>query len=192
MLMAVVAPAASAASPESELLTLMNAERSASGLAPLATHPDLTDDALIWSQHLMSQGSLSHNPNLSSVTTGWDKLGENVGVGTSAAALHSAFMSSTSHRGNIMGDYSYVGIAVVEEKATKLWVTVVFMDPIGQQQDPGPTTEPVPYAESQPSPAPAPEAPVAATQSTRPTPAPAAPAAPVVAFVRTRAQPIVD
>lgn len=194
MIITVFAPAASAGTHEGDLLALMNAERSASGLAPVAMHSDLTDDALAWSAHLMAQGSLSHNPSLASVTTGWDALGENVGVGTSAGSLHHAFMTSASHRANVMGDYDYVGIAVVEETSTKLWVTVVFMKQLGYQ--PEPAVEPVPYAEDQPAPRPAPQAPVAAAPATKPTPAPAPVTAPqpvmVVGYAHTAAQPVVD
>lgn len=151
MVVAVMAPSASATSHESDALALLNAERAAAGLAPVSMHADLTDDALAWSRHMQEQGSLSHSPNLAAVTTGWDKLGENVGVGTSISALHTAFMNSSGHRGNILGDYDSVGIAVVEETSSKLWITVVFMKSL----DPTPATpaveDPEPYAETQPA-----------------------------------------
>jgi hypothetical protein len=194
LMIGVMAPAALAGSQEKDLLALMNAERAANGLAAVSMHSDLTDDALLWSQHLMAQGSLSHNPNLSSVTSGWAKLGENVGVGTSAASLHNAFVASASHRRNVLGGYDYVGIAVVEETSSKLWVTVVFMKSLGHE--PEPVEKPVPYAEEKPATSPAPEAPTAALPATQrpadPTPAPAPAAAPVmvVTSVRTSAQPI--
>jgi hypothetical protein len=166
---ALLAPPVSAADPEGEILSLMNAARAGAGLSPVTLHSDLIDDALDWSQQMEQDGTLSHNPDLSSVTTDWDKLGENVGVGTSAQALHDAFMASSSHRGNILGDYDYVGIAVVEETPTKLWVTVVFMkalnsaptEPVSDQ--PAPT----PYAKEQPEPAP--QQPEPADQEATPT-----------------------
>ncbi len=147
LVIGVMAPAASAGSLENEALSLLNGERAAAGLAPVSLHADLNDDALGWSQHMMAAGSLSHNPNLASVTTGWDKLGENVGLGTSIPALHDAFMNSAGHRGNVLGDYDYVGIAVVEETSSKLWITVVFMKSIGSAGD----DEPEPYSEVQPA-----------------------------------------
>ena len=193
LLIGVLTPAASAASHAGDLLGLMNAERAAAGLAPLATHPDLIDDAATWSQHLMDQGSLSHNPNLAAVTASWDKLGENVGVGATIASLHSAFMGSSSHRGNVLGDYDHVGIAVVEETPTKLWVTVVFMKSMGST---APADEPVPYSQERPTTAD--QQPVAAAPSVEapapvaPAPAPAPKPALVVGFARTSAQPVVD
>jgi hypothetical protein len=163
LLVAALAPAAAAASAEGELLALMNAERAANGLGALSTHPDLSDDARAWSQHLMNQGSLSHNQNLAAVTSSWEKLGENVGVGPSVAALHAAFMASASHRSNVLGDYDKVGISVVEESSTKLWVTVVFMKSFGAE--PPPAEDPVPYSEE--GPAPSNEQSVADTTRTR-------------------------
>ena len=147
---AVMAPAATAASHESDSLALLNAERRAAGLSPLTMHSDLIDDALAWTRHMQGQGSLSHNPNLAAVSANWEKLGENVGLGTSIAALHDAFMASSGHRGNILGDYDSVGIAVVEETPSKLWITVVFMKTFGSSPAPSGDAEPEPYSDVQP------------------------------------------
>jgi hypothetical protein len=172
-----VGPAASAASYESEALALLNEARAGAGLAPVAMSSDLTDDALAWSQHMQGTQTLSHNPNLSAVAADWDKLGENVGVGTSVESLHQAFMDSSSHRGNILGDYNYVGIAVVEETASKLWITFVFMKSLGAPA--AGDDDPEPYAEEQP---PAMTGEPQANPTTDPAPktttAPPAPAAP--------------
>ncbi len=148
---AVMAPAATAASHESESLALLNAERRAAGLSPLTMHSDLTDDALAWTLHMQGKGSLSHNPNLAAVTADWEKLGENVGLGTSIAALHDAFMASSGHRGNILGDYDSVGIAVIEETPSKLWITVVFMKTLARSPAPGGDVDPEPYSDVQPA-----------------------------------------
>jgi uncharacterized protein YkwD len=48
-------------------------------------------------------------------------------MGVDLNALHSAFMNSSSHRGNILGDYNYVGVGVKTDAAGVYWVTVVFM-----------------------------------------------------------------
>lgn len=196
MVLGVITTGASAASHESDALALLNAERAADGRAPVEMHSDLTDDALAWSEHMFAEGSLSHNPALASVTTGWDKLGENVGVGVSVASLHDAFMKSSSHRGNILGDYDYVGIAVVEETASKLWITVVFMKQIGSNPPDEAKDDPEPYATQ--TPAVAGEQPIAAAPATAPfvsAPAPATPAVvPVatIAFVQGGVAPIAD
>ena len=148
---AVMAPAANAGSHESDSLALLNAERRAAGLAPLEMHSDLIDDALAWTQHMQNQGSLSHNPNLAAVSANWEKLGENVGLGTSVTSLHEAFMASSGHRGNILGDFDSVGIAVIEETPSKLWITVVFMKTLGSPaEEPEAEADPEPYSEVQP------------------------------------------
>lgn len=179
LVFSVAAPAASASAYEDEALALLNSARAAEGLAPVSMHSDLVDDALAWTLHMKADGQLSHNPSLASVTDDWEKLGENVGLGTSIQALHAAFMKSTGHRGNILGDYDSVGIAVVAETESRLWITVVFMKSL----NPPPATEedPEPYAEEQPLVSNG--EPVAAPQ-TDPAPktvaSPAAPAKPVV------------
>ena len=112
---------------EEQFRSLINEERAANGLGSLVTYFDLQDDARSHSGTQMATGVLHHNPDLGSVTTGWFSLGENVGVGPTVSSLHDAFMASPGHRGNILGDYNYVGIGVEVETATKIWVTVVFM-----------------------------------------------------------------
>lgn len=173
------APAASASSYENDALALLNSARAAAGLAPVSMHPDLSDDALAWTLRMQDDGELSHNPSLASVTSDWDKLGENVGLGTSVSALHQAFMDSPSHRGNILGDYNYVGIAVVAETSSKLWITVVFMKSLDAGVSEPPVDEPEPYAEEQlPVGNGEPVAAPASNPAPRVNVAPAAPAAP--------------
>lgn len=184
LLVGLIGPAAFAGSNESDALALLNEARSAAGLAPVSMNGELTDDALAWSLHMQSEQSLSHNPNLSAVATDWDKLGENVGVGTSIVALHQAFMDSSSHRGNILGDYNYVGIAVVEETSSKLWITVVFMkslDGTASADD-----DPEPYAEEQP-----PDATGQPHANPTTNPAPEVVAAPSIPVAAASSQPIV-
>jgi hypothetical protein len=112
---------------EGTLLGRINSSRSASGLAPLEAYWDLTDDARAHSARMMDRGSIYHNPSLASVTGVWEKLGENVGAGIDLNALHDAFMGSSGHRANILGDYNYVGVGVKTDATGVSWVTVVFM-----------------------------------------------------------------
>lgn len=169
-------PAASAGAYENEALALLNQARASAGLDPVTMHPDLVDDALAWSLHMEAEQQLSHNPNLAAVTGDWDKLGENVGLGTGIAALQQAFMDSPGHRANILGDYDYVGIAVVEETSSKLWITVVFMksldavsavgddpEPYSELQPPASTGEPVANTATEPAPGARDTSPSAAT-----------------------------
>jgi hypothetical protein len=58
--------------------------------------------------------------------SGWTKLGENVGRGPTVSDLHTAFMNSSGHRANILGDYNYAGVGT-ENRDGYIYVTVVFM-----------------------------------------------------------------
>lgn len=158
------------AGPEGSFVSMINASRSANGLPPLQSHSGLASGAEAWSQQMMAAGAISHNPDLGSITGGWESLGENVGVGPTAEVLHQAFMNSAGHRRNILGDYTHVGVGVVVESDTRMWVTVVFMKEKGASAPAATTTTTTPIAatapavESQPEPPPAPapavEAPV--------------------------------
>ena len=145
-----LAPSASAVAHEDELLSLLNAARTANGLAPVTMHSDLVDDARYWSQHMRDQGELSHNPSLAAVTTGWAKLGENVGVGPTAESLHEAFMASAGHRRNVLGDYDRVGIAVAPKPQPHLynaWFQEIYMETPETNPDGYRRSAPINFAE---------------------------------------------
>jgi len=115
------------ASAESQFVAKINASRAAAGKAPLEVYWDLTDDARAQSARMADKGEIYHNPGLSGVTGVWQALGENVGVGPDVASLHEAFMNSPSHRGNILGDYNYIGVGVTTDEAGLVWVTMIYM-----------------------------------------------------------------
>ena len=146
---------------EGTLLSRINSSRSSSGLAPLEAYWDLTDDARAHSARMMDRGSIYHNPSLASVTGVWEKLGENVGAGIDLNALHDAFMGSSGHRANILGDYNYVGVGVKTDAAGVSWVTVVFMKAAPGLNGGSPTTTTQ-----------APATTTTTTQAPAPTPAP--------------------
>lgn len=114
------------AGAEGDLLSRINASRSAAGLSPLSMHSDLVPDARNHSAEMMAAGQIYHTSNLAGVASGWEALAENVGAGPSVDSLHSAFMNSAGHRANILGDYNYVGVGVASG-GDLLWVTVIFM-----------------------------------------------------------------
>ncbi|HUR49373.1 MAG TPA: cell wall-binding repeat-containing protein [Acidimicrobiales bacterium] len=120
---------------EWDFLNLINRERRGAGLRPLGMVPGARDVARAWSSAMAANGVLSHNPNfgpqLGQRFPNYLKLGENVGVGGSVTSLHAAFMNSTGHRNNILGDYSFAGVGV-RWTGTKLWVTVNFLKNSGQ------------------------------------------------------------
>ncbi len=114
------------AGAEGDFVSKINASRSAAGLPPVSVHSDLVPDARNHSAEMMAAGRIYHTSNLGGVASGWEALAENVGAGPSVDSLHSAFMNSSGHRANILGDYNYVGVGVASDGEV-LWVTVIFM-----------------------------------------------------------------
>ena len=117
------------AGQENEFLSKVNASRSAAGLAPLAMSGGLQTYARGHSAAMAETGSIFHSTSgqlAAAAGSGWSKLGENVGRGPSVSALHTAFMGSSGHKANILGDYNYVGIGTTSKDGS-IYVTMVFM-----------------------------------------------------------------
>ena len=122
---------------------------------------------------MKSEDNLHHSSTLSSVTSGWQALGENVGVGPSVSGLHEAFMNSSSHRGNILGNFNYIGVGVVKESDSKMWVTAVFMrGPAGLVSPPDPPPAEDPPADESPAADPPADPPSEEVPPAPPTPKP--------------------
>lgn len=130
------APAEASADLEQQLVDFVNHERSARGLTPLTLYWDLMDDARLHAGRMAGRGTLYHNPQLSGVTGGWYALAENVGRGTALEVIERAFMDSSPHRANILGDFNYLGVGVVSAGGT-LYVDLVFMKGPAGLVDPG-------------------------------------------------------
>ncbi len=126
---------------EGEFLAKINASRASAGLAPLAANGSLTSYARTHTAAMMDAGDIFHSSSAqlgAAGGTGWDRMGENVGKGQNPSTLHDAFMNSSGHRANILGDYNYVGIGT-GTKDGYLYVTVIFMKK-GATAAPAPTT----------------------------------------------------
>src|SRR6185437_13895215 len=67
-----------AGSSDYTFLSDVNSSRASHGLKPLTMVSGLPSLATNWSQHMASQGTISHNPNLSSQGGNWQEIGENV------------------------------------------------------------------------------------------------------------------
>ncbi|TMD14156.1 MAG: CAP domain-containing protein [Chloroflexi bacterium] len=95
---------------------LINADRAAAGLPPLAWSPCLAAVAAQNAARMAAQGFISHanGPSLDLACHVGLSAGENVGY-TSAGAddgqLNQLFMNSPEHRANILGAYHFVGAA---------------------------------------------------------------------------------
>jgi uncharacterized protein YkwD len=135
------APQAADASgdPASQIVTLMNAERSAAGLTPVTAHWDLEDDAQRHAEKMAREGRTSTIPNIEAVTGGWSSLSEFEGTGMSAEQIHRTAMAQANHNRAVHGDYDHVGVGVARSESGRLWVAVVLMQvaPCAQNQDQG-------------------------------------------------------
>jgi uncharacterized protein YkwD len=114
---------------ENDLVARLNAERIARGLRPVAVDPGLAQSARGWSQ-TMGQGNTMFHSNLSTWSTGYVAIAENVAWETSpgltAGDMHAMWMHSDGHRHNILApnvDRVGIGVACVNGK---LWGTERF------------------------------------------------------------------
>lgn len=182
----------------------INGSRSSlAGAGALAVRGDLAEVAARHAAAMADRGSIHHNEALGTAVSGWEVVGENVGVGPDVETLHQAFLDSPAHRTNVLdGRYTEVGIGIVRSGG-HLWVVEVFRKPMAA---PVAAPAPAPVAAASAAPAPKPVAPAAvapapapvavpAVGAVVPTPAPVkvAPAPPAVkAPVALAAVPTVD
>src|SRR5439155_4241211 len=95
---------------------------------PLPANPDPNQVAKNWSKAVASKKDLFHNPEIAGEAPPgiWQRLGENVGVGSSVAAIHDAFLHSPHHYENVVDPkWDRVGIGVLVRNRV-IWVTVNF------------------------------------------------------------------
>lgn len=154
---------AAQAGPESEFVSRANGARASRGLRVYAVRSDLAAVARRQAARMAASGRLYHNPNLGSEVSGWRNVGENVGRGRDVASIHNAFMSSSSHRGNILSTvFTEIGVGTARSSSGELFVSQVFRRPSSAKSS---------YTPPAPAPAPRPvvrPAPRPATQVTRP------------------------
>ncbi len=122
-------------SDEGSLVSKINAERSTHGIATLSVSSELVTIARKHSADMAAKGAIFHNSNVGSEVHSWKALGENVGRGPSAGAVHNAFMASASHRTHILNPaYDRVGVGTVWKgsgSGKTIYVTEVFVDSAG-------------------------------------------------------------
>lgn len=79
---------------ESAVISLVNGERSANGLAALSLNSMLSAGAETWSRYLATSGTWGHSS---------DPVWENIAAGySSPAAVVAGWMNSPGHRANIL------------------------------------------------------------------------------------------
>lgn len=149
---ALFAPAALAGTSD-DLLSLINAERSAAGLAPLSVDKTIAGHARKHTEEMLAAGTSYHTADLRGVASGWSKLGENVGRAPTVASLHHSFMSSAGHKKNVLGDYTHIGVGTGVSEHGLVFATVVFMKKKGASAPTTTTTTtPAPPVMNDPAP----------------------------------------
>ncbi len=154
---------------ESQFVDQINSLRLSKGLNALQVSGELVGIARGWTDQMAAAGQISHNPSLSAqVSSGWSKLGENVGVGYDVDGLMAAFIGSPAHYANLVDPaWTHIGVGVTVTGDGRMYTTHNFMA-LGGGAPPStpPTTAP---------PAPAPVAPITTTTVPPPPPAPPPP-----------------
>lgn len=137
---------------ESQFVSLINSTRASNGLGALQVDGGLRSHARNHTQDMIAYGDIFHSSSeelAAAGGSGWSRVGENVGRGQSPSSLHDAFMNSSAHAANVLGDYNYVGVGTDTAPDGALYVTVVFMK---KGETAPPTTEPPPPDTTTPPP----------------------------------------
>ncbi len=164
------------ASEADTIAALVNQARASAGLPGLIHNPAMDSVALQWANQMGAANSMDHNPSYSTqIPSGWSRAGENIAQGQpTPSEMHTAWMNSTGHRANILGDFNDIGIAFVTVNGTTWGV-----EDFGKYA--GHAGAPAPVAAAPVAAAPAPVVPAPVAKAPAPAPAATATAAPTVA-----------
>lgn len=128
LVMALTVVAGGAARAAADLPALINADRRAAGLEPVAVAPDLERFAQQRADEMARAGRLSRTEELGEQVQGWERLGESVGRGRSLEAIVAGFVGSDTHRANLRSRYfDEVGAGVARHDGL-LYVAVVYRE----------------------------------------------------------------
>lgn len=128
------APATGATTPvtgnmsadESKMISLVNQDRASNGLKPLTFDAGLRAGALAHSQDMADNNYFSHtsptqgdfNTRIKAAGVQYNGAGENIAEYGSVESAETAFMNSPGHRANILGDYTRIGIGIVNHNGS--------------------------------------------------------------------------
>ena len=120
---------------EAEMLRLVNKERVAAGLRPLAPDPELTEVARRHSADMFARGYFAHDTPegrdpFDRIRAGGVRFitaGENLALARSVQIAHTGLMNSPGHRANILRpEFGRVGIGIMDGGMRGLMVTQNF------------------------------------------------------------------
>jgi uncharacterized protein YkwD len=122
---------------EAQMLELVNQERAAAGLGPLAFDPELLPVARAHSVDMFARGYFSHHTpeglspfdRIRAAGVNFRTAGENLALAPTLPIAHSGLMNSPGHRANILRpEFGRVGIGVMDGGIRGLMVTQKFRD----------------------------------------------------------------
>ena len=120
---------------EARMLDLINRERIAAGLKPLAPDPELTEVARRHSADMFARGYFAHETpegrdpfdRMREANVRFLTAGENLALGPTVQVAHIGLMNSPGHRANILNkDFGRVGIGIMDGGIRGLMVTQDF------------------------------------------------------------------
>ncbi len=117
-----------------DMVTAVNQDRAAAGLAPLTWDDQLYRLAQSHAADIAASGSLWHSDLAGWLATpwmsSWRSLGENLLVappGTNAFSAEDMWMASAPHRANILdGGFNRIGVGVVVDGSGRVWMVALF------------------------------------------------------------------
>lgn len=125
---------------ETEVVRLVNIQRSNAGLMRLTQNWQLSRVARYKSQDMINKNYFSHqSPTygspfvmMESFGLHFSAAGENIAMGQStAAAVMNAWMNSPGHRSNIMSaSYTQIGVGLAKDKNGRCYWTQMFIKPL--------------------------------------------------------------
>jgi uncharacterized protein YkwD len=122
---------------ETQMLALVNRERAAVGLPPLAPDPALTEVARLHSADMFARGYFAHvDPDgrdpfdrIDAAGITYLAAGENLALAPTLELAHSGLMNSPGHRANILRpQFGRAGIGILDGGARGIMVTQLFRD----------------------------------------------------------------
>lgn len=101
----------------------LNRDRHAHRLAALPTHDALNKKAQAWAEKIARDNRLSHSNLAQGLPGCYRAAGENVGYNTSVEAVQAGYMSSPTHRRNVL-DRRWTHVGLGAAKNGNRWFTV--------------------------------------------------------------------
>ena len=122
---------------ETRMLGLLNKERIAAGLKPLAPDPELTEVARLHSTDMFARGYFAHDTpdgrdpfdRMREAKVHFVTAGENLALAPTVEVAHRGLMNSPGHRANILHkDFGRVGIGIMDGGIRGLMISQEFRD----------------------------------------------------------------